>query len=175
MEYYKRYLDKYLWDDFKNLQKNPYIFGDYVSYYRVLTTWVKKHLDKFGDIITNDRLDTILDIDVEKYIAKSPEILLSKEPTRMFSEKPKTMNLLIMRISNTLWDLVKRPSGKDCPRCIHGGLNFVISEVINTKRRVLTLECFSCGWLENLDGTRWRDGLVNIYPANETDLIESTQ
>jgi len=171
MKNINKYLLDNLWDDFLKLQMKPHIFDDYCSYFNTLINWLKKHIDTIGDnLITKYTLDTILHINIENYISKNPDIILSHERIRMFSQTPETIDSFLMSLSDTLWDLIKLYSGKYCPACEEGELYYVIFELITAKQKVLALECGVCGWAENIDETEWSGGLVNIYPANETDL-----
>ncbi|MDR0490697.1 MAG: hypothetical protein LBH28_05575 [Oscillospiraceae bacterium] len=171
MEKAKRQLDNKLWKDFQNLQSSPHIFDSFISYFNGLASWVNKHLDVLGDaLVTKNRLDSILNIDAEKYVARNPELLLDKEPIRMFGRKPPTLDSFARSISSTLWDLVKLRSGKDCPKCVDDELNYVIAEILVTKEKRIILECDTCGWTENLDQTICTDEQAVMHPANECDL-----
>ena len=111
MEYFDIPLNVDLWKDFTELQGKPQILNDYKNYFNTLVTWVKKHKNYIDSIDTallaNNRLDTILYIDIEKYLSENPEISLEMETKRMFSECPETINEFLMGVSNTLWDLVR--------------------------------------------------------------------
>lgn len=171
MEEFQIRLDNDLWEDFKSIQQNQEIFNNYCNYFSSLVNWLKEHLYILNsELIFEYRLDNILDIDVRDYFSPNPEIELIQEKKRMFSHKPDTVDSLIMRISNTLWDIIKQRSGKDCPRCKDDELNYVIAEVQKTKEKKLILECDTCGWAENLDNTKWTQGSAIIHPISNSEL-----
>ncbi|KEQ24916.1 hypothetical protein [Paenibacillus tyrfis] len=160
-------LDDFIWEDFKSLMNNPLLFNSYIDYFLILVDWIKKHKSDLKYSVYWNRLGPILDVDINDYISKEPEILLNQEPKRMFSLKPDTVDSFVMRLCDTLWDLVKLRSGKDCPRCKDDELNYVVAEVLKTTEKKLILECDTCGRALNIDGTEWSDGVAVIYPANE--------
>jgi len=176
MDYFDIPLKNDLWQDFISLKNQPEIFQDYKNYFNILVGWVKKHKKHFESIhpklLVSNRLDTVLEVDIEKYLSKNPEILLDMETKRMFSRHPETINSLLMGIGNTLWDLVRCHAEKDCPSCIDAGLNYVLAEIRDTKQRKIILECDTCGYAENLDGSRYADGYADGYPVNDDDLAK---
>ena len=176
MEYFDIPLKDDLWSDFTDLLKKSEIFTDYKSYFKTLVEWVKKYKNYIYHIdpalLANNRLVTILDIDIEKYLSKSPEISLAMETKRIFSERPETLNELLMGISNTLWDLVRFDTGEDCPWCMDASVNYVLAEVSESKQKKIILQCNTCTYEANLDKSEYVDGLAKIYPANEEDLRE---
>ena len=80
------------------------------------------------------------------------------------------MDSLLMMISNTLWDMVRHYSGKDCPRCKDGDLAYIILEIEKNKEKKLALECWLCGYVGNVDGTEWDDGPATAYLVNQDGL-----
>lgn len=167
MQEFEKTLDDFIWEDFKSLINNPLLFNSYVEYFLVLVNWIKKHKDDLKYSVYWNRLGSLLDVDINDYISKEPEILLNQESKRMFSVKPDTIDSFVMRLGNTLWDLVKFRSGKDCPRCEDDELNYVVAEVVKTAEKKIILECDTCGRALNIDGTEWSDGVAIIHPANE--------
>jgi len=87
----------------------------------------------------------------------------------MFGVKPDTIDSLVMKLSNTLWDIVVFRSRKDCPRC-QDELNYVLAEIPNIQDKKLILECFTCGLDLILDSTRWSDGIATIHPVSQAIL-----
>ena len=69
-------------------------------------------------------LDNILN-----YLGCDAEIYLDKELERVFKNMPETEELFLMRIGNTLWDFVRKRTGKDCPCCMSDELNSVLAPV----------------------------------------------
>jgi len=170
MEKQQKSLESFTWEKFKSLQNNPDIFKNYYNYFFALSNWIKQNPDVVDyDMLSIYRLNKLLNIDVKLYLTEQPEISLISEPKRMFSRKPETVESLVMRIGDTLWDLVKRRSGKDCPNCKDDELNYVIAESIATEEKEIILECDSCGWTEKKDGSKWVGGLANIFPINKEE------
>ncbi|WP_217496382.1 hypothetical protein [Paenibacillus algicola] len=161
-------MDDYIWEDFKSLMSNPLLFNSYSDYFSILVEWIKKYKDDLENSAYWNRVGTVIDVDIKEYISTRPEILLNQESKRMFSLKPDTVDSFVMRLGNTLWDLVKFRSGKDCPRCKDDELNYVVAEVLKTAEKKLILECDTCGRALNIDGTEWSNGVALIHPANET-------
>lgn len=171
MRKYKKYVTNYVWDRFVSLQNDPSNFKDFVSYFAALASWVKcnrKFIQR--DWLYSHGIYTLLNIDAKRYVSDCPDVLLSNEPKRMFQCRSKRMSELLSRISHTMWDLVKKPTGKICPICKDGGLNYVVADIIETKGKKIILQCEICTWEENLDGTRYSDGPADIYPASKDDL-----
>ncbi|QCT01670.1 hypothetical protein E6C60_0951 [Paenibacillus algicola] len=168
MQYFETTLDDYIWEDFKSLMSNPLLFNSYSDYFSILVEWIKKYKDDLENSAYWNRVGTVIDVDIKEYISTRPEILLNQESKRMFSLKPDTVDSFVMRLGNTLWDLVKFRSGKDCPRCKDDELNYVVAEVLKTAEKKLILECDTCGRALNIDGTEWSNGVALIHPANET-------
>lgn len=86
---------------------------------------------------------------------------------------PKTEELFLMRIGNTLWDLVRKRTGKNCPRCMADELNYVLAKT--EKEEKIVLECDTCGWTEYLNGERWIEGKAKIYPVNNMEMSSMVQ
>ncbi|WP_410770421.1 hypothetical protein [Fontibacillus sp. BL9] len=168
MQDFEKTLEAFIWEDFKSLMSNPLLFNSYVDYFLILVDWIKKNKAGLEYSVYWNRLSPILDVDIYDYISKEPEILLDQESKRMFNLKPDTVDSFVMRLSDTLWDLVKLRSGKDCPRCKDDELNYVVAEVLKTAEKKLILECDTCGRTLNSDGTEWSDGVAIIHPANES-------
>jgi len=176
MDYFDIPLENDLWQDFISLKNQPDIFKNYENYFNTLVTWVKKHKSHIESInhelLVSNRLDTVLDVDIEKYLSKNPEILLDMEIKRVFTRRPKTIDSLLMRIGDTLWELVRCHSGKDCPSCIDAELNYILAEIRDTKQRKIVSECDTCGYAENLDGSKYADEYADGYPVNDDDLAK---
>ena len=173
MKKYRKYVTDRMWEDFSNLKYYPRTFESFVSYFNSLVSWIKRNRNYIDEaLLRNKQIHTLLNIEAEKYVSDSPDILLSNESKRLFSDKVQMMDSLLMIIGNTLWELVKFPSGKNCPTCKDGGLDYVVAEVLKTKRKKIFLRCHICTYEKTADGTEYNDGPVNIYPANEQDLEE---
>jgi hypothetical protein len=168
---YRKYVTDYTWNSFQSLQDDQHNFNSFVDYFSALVSWLKQHSRYIDDDWLRDyKLDVMMNLNVSKYISICPEVLLANEPNRIFQYRAKTMGELLSRISHVLWDLVKMPSGKNCPRCKDGGLDYVVAEVLSSNKKKIILQCDNCTWEENLDGTKYSDGPANIYPANKDDL-----
>ena len=162
-----------LWNDFKKLQYDENGFRSFVDYYLLLATWVRCNMKSFNaSIIENSRIRFLVNIDPREYVVEDPGISLDMEPRRLFSNRPKTVNVLIMLISDTLWDLVTIRSSKACPICVYDDLRYLIAENKLSKERRLILECDSCGYVEFSDGTSWNGEIVDIFPVNKNELVE---
>jgi len=176
MEYFKLPLKKKMWRDFSDLQRQASTFENYHNYANALFGWVKKYEGEINNqhenLLFNNRLDTILKIHIGDYVSESPEILLDREAERIFSERPKHINTLLMIIGNTLWELVRTYTGKDCPSCIDAGLDYVRIVIRETKDQKIALECGTCGYTENIDGSKYTDGVADVYPVNDDDLAK---
>lgn len=150
---------------------NESIFNSHVDYFLYLANWIKGHREELEISAYWSRLSNLLDIDIERYVSMKPEISLGQESQRMFGVKPDTLDSFVLKLNNTLWDIVVFRSGKDCPRCQDDELNYVLAEIPNTQKRKVILECFTCGLALELDGRRWSDGVAIIYPVNK-DILE---
>ena len=86
----------------------------------------------------------------------------------METNKPKHINNFAMTLGDTLWDMVTIRSRIDCPNCMDE-FRYVLIEKPSGEQNVV-LECESCAWSENIDGTKFDEGLVKVMPANKQDL-----
>lgn len=139
-------------------------------YFFVLYKWIKDNSSKFSkELLKKYRIDVILELDnIEDYLGCDAEICLDKEVERVFKNMPKTEELFLMKIGNTLWDLLRKGAGKDCPRCMSDELNYVLAET-ETKKKIV-LECNTCGWIEHLNGKRWEEGNAKVYPISNKEI-----
>ena len=165
-----------MWQDFSNLQNQVGIFDSYQNYFNALVGWVKKYEEEINNqheqLFVRSGLTTILEVDIEKYLSKKPEISLELEIQRMFTERPKHIYALLREIGDTLWGLVRFDTEKGCPCCMGAGLNYVLAIAHNTKEKKVILECETCGYSENVDGSKYTDGFSDIYPVNDDDLVK---
>ena len=61
--------------------------------------------------------------------------------------------------------------GKECPNCEGDEMRYLLTEELSAKNsRKSILECNSCGWTENLDGSVWSGEQVRIMPMTTTEL-----
>lgn len=159
-----------VWESFLEIRNKEDIFLDYDHYLFRLVEWMKINSDKFEkELMEQYRIDTLLELDnVLKYVGNNAEICLDKESKRVFENMPKTEEMFLMRIGNTLWDLVRKRSGKDCPRCMADELNYVLAKT--EKEKKIVLECDTCGWTEYLNGEKWDGGKAKIYPVDDKDM-----
>lgn len=164
-------IDKKLLGSFQKVFDNPNATKDFLLYYITLSTWVKQNIEYFDeDVLKSNRLDVLLKLEPKEYIVDDPEILLDMEKERIGKREFETIDNLAMSIGDTLWDLVTIKSGKDCPNCIDDVFRYLIAENLITKDRKVILECETCGWTEKMDGSEWDEGIVNVVPANKSDL-----
>lgn len=154
---------------FKSIYEKEETLLSYINYYNSLIKWIKENLSFFtAEQIENSRLNVLVNLNPNKYVVSNPELLLKKENKRIGERDYKTIDDLLMSISDTLWDLVTIRSGKDCPNCIYDELRYVVAE--NQDRRELLLECETCGWTEHINGGQWNEGLVKIIPARVDEI-----
>jgi len=175
MEYFDIPLKDELWQDFIILKNQSETFKDYKNYFKSLVNWVKSHKSHIecihNRLLVINQLDTILEIKIEDYLTEGSGISLEMEAKRMFGRHPETLNSLLMRIGNTLWDLVRYNADKECPNCMDRELEYMLVEIIKTKKRKIILDCDLCGYSENLNGSKYTDGLATIHPVNERILL----
>ena len=145
--------------------------GKFEHYLSELFKWIKDNSLQFNkEFLEKYRIDTILELDnILDYLGYDAELYLDKEIERVFKNKPETEELFLMRIGNTLWDLVRKRTGKDCPYCMADELNYVLAR--SEKGQKIVLECDTCGWTEYLNGKRWEEGKAKIYPIRNDEII----
>lgn len=167
MEKTSKLLDYRIWESFLEMKHKKDIFLDFDHYLFELFEWTKNNSNKFEkELMEQYRIDTLLELnDVLKYIGDNAEICLGKESERIFENMPKTEELFLMRIGNTLWDLVRKRSGNDCPCCMADELNYVLAKTERGNK--IVLECDTCGWTEYLNGEKWKEGKAKIYPVED--------
>lgn len=154
---------------FKEIYEKEETLLNYINYYNALIKWVKDHISFFSTKqVTDSRLSVLLNLNPVCYVVSDPELLLEKELCRIGKKDYKTVEDLLMAISDTLWDLVTIRSGKDCPNCIYDELRYVVAKGEDTYE--LLLECETCGWTEHMDGKQWQEGIVEIIPASLDEI-----
>lgn len=154
---------------FKRIYEEEEALLNYINYYKYLIEWIKEHLKIFSaEQLENSRLNVLMDLDPNRYVISNPELSLKKENKRIGERDFKTIDDLLMSISDTLWDLVTIRSGIDCPNCIYDELRYVVAEDKDTHE--LLLECETCGWTEHINGEQWNEGLVKIIPARMDEI-----
>ena len=159
-------LNPIIWERFLMIKNKKNVFLDYEHYLFELFNWIKNNASLFSKKLLEEyRIDTILELDnILYYLGCDAEIDLDKEIERVFKNMPETEELFLMRIGNTLWDLVRKRTGKDCPCCMADELNYVLAKT--EKEKKIVLECDTCGWTEYLNGKRWEEGKAKIYPIH---------
>lgn len=159
-----------VWKDFLTLKNEKDIFLDGEHYLSILFKWMKDNSYRFNrELLEKYRIDTILELNnIVDYLGCDADMYLDREIERVFKNMPKTEELFLMRIGDTLWDLVRKRSGKDCPRCSSDELNYVLAKT--EKECKIVLKCDICGWTEHLDGTRWREGTTRLYPIGNEEM-----
>lgn len=168
-------LSPIIWESFLMIKNKKNIFLNYDHYLSELFKWIKDNSFKFNKkLLEKYRIDTLLELDnILNYLGCDAEIYLDKEIERVFKSMPETEELFLMRIGNTLWDLVRKRTGKDCPCCMADELNYVLAKT--EKAEKIVLECDTCGWTEYLDGTKWEEGKAKIYPTNNREISSIVQ
>lgn len=168
-------LNPTIWENFLMIKDKKDIFLDFQHYLLELFNWIKDNSSQFKkELLEKYRIDTILELDnVLNYIGCDAEIYLDKEIERIFKNMPETEELFLMRIGNTLWDLVRKRTSKDCPCCMADELNYVLAKTKEGSN--IVLECNTCGWTEYLNGKRWEEGKAKIYPISNIEISSITQ
>ena len=175
MENTPELLNPTIWESFLKIKNEKNILLDSEHYLFELFNWMKDNSSQFNkELLMKYRIDTILELDnILNYLGCDAEICLDKEGERVFKNMPETEELFLMRIGNTLWDLVRKRTGKDCPRCAVDELNYVIAKTKQEKKVVL--ECDTCGWTEYLNGKIWGEGRAKIYPISNIEVSSIKQ
>jgi len=68
-----------------------------------------------------------------------------------------------------IWDMVTIYSRKDCPNCFDDELRYIFIKYLDESKRLL-LECDTCGWTENIDGSKYEGQIGKVYPAGKKEL-----
>lgn len=163
-------LNPAIWESFLNIKNKQDIFLDFKHYLSALFEWMKDNSFLFDKMLLKRyRIDSILELNnILDYLGCDAELYLDKEYDRMFKHMPETEELFLMRVGNTLWDLVRKRTGKNCPCCITDELNYVL---VKTDKEVrIVLECDTCGWTEYLDGEKWEEGNAKVYPISNIEI-----
>lgn len=163
-------LNPAIWESFLNIKSKQDIFLDFKHYLSALFEWMKDNSFLFDKMLLKRyRIDSILELNnILDYLGCDAELYLDKEYDRMFKHMPETEELFLMRVGNTLWDLVRKRTGKNCPCCITDELNYVLAKTDKEVR--IVLECDTCGWTEYLDGEKWEEGNAKVYPISNIEI-----
>lgn len=159
-----------IWKSFLELKNKKDIFLDLEHYSSELYKWIRDNSMRFNkELLEKYRIDVLLELNnIVDYLGCDADICLDKEVERMFKDIPKTEEEFLMSIGNTLWDLLRKRTDKDCPCCLSDDLNYVLAET--EKEKKIVLECNTCGWIEYLNGKEWGEGKTKIYPISNTEI-----
>lgn len=167
----KKQLDPKLWQSFIDVLGNPSTTKNFESYYSSIVLWIKNNSKYFTkDLLQQNRLYILTELDPVDYVIDKPDILLELELSRFEKNKPSNLDTLAMIIGDRLWDMVTIKSGKDCPNCKGDELRYLLVLKSPVEEQKMILECESCAWTENIDGTKWNEGRASVVPANKEDL-----
>lgn len=165
-------IDREVLNSFQNVFEREGNLKSYVAYYQSLVKWVQSKSEWFTDDLKKScRLDVLLALDPRQYVVENPELSLNLEKKRIGIREYETVDDLAMTIGDTLWDLVTIRSGKDCPNCQYDELRYVLAVDKISKESILTLECESCGWSEDIEGNEWDGGICDVYPARKGEIV----
>lgn len=159
-----------LWKSFIDCLKDPDATKSFINYYVVVTSWIRNNQHYFSRVlIEKNRLDILVDLNPNIYVVDNPDFSLGMELQRYVKNEPKNLEIFSMIIGNRLWDMVTI-RGKECPNCEGDEMRYILTDETLTNNRIIFLECNSCGWTEDLDGTPWSGSKVKILPANKEDI-----
>ena len=165
----KKQLPNHLWESFLDLLRKPDTLENYESYYNSMVFWIKNNYRNFTEeLLKCSRLDVLININPEFYLNDCQDFYLESELKRFENNRPSSINTFAMIVGDRLWEMVAIKSGIDCPNCMDE-FRYVLIEKPSGEKNVV-LECESCAWSENIDGTKLDEGLVKVMPANKQDL-----
>ncbi|MBT2293580.1 hypothetical protein J7E73_31710 [Paenibacillus albidus] len=159
-----------LWKSFIDCFKSPGVTRNFIDYYTAITSWIQNNKHHFSvDLLEKNRLDILINLNPNIYVIEDPGFPLAMELKRFEKNIPEKLEIFAMILGNRLWEMVTI-RGEECPNCEGDEMRYLLAEEISTKDKKIILECNSCGWTENIDGTLWSGGRVAILPANKEDL-----
>ncbi|QQZ60785.1 hypothetical protein JI735_30755 [Paenibacillus sonchi] len=160
-----------LWESFIDCLENPEGTKNYINYYSVLTLWLRNNKHYFSeDLFKKNRLDILTNLNPNIYVIEDPGFPITSELQRFERNKPKNLEVFAMILGNRLWDMVTI-RGKACPNCEGDEMRYLLAEELAKKNKKIILECNSCGWIENIDGTSWEGSdKVVILPASKNEI-----
>lgn len=169
----KKKLEHKLWQSFIDVLGNPNTTKNFESYYSSIVSWIRENSEYFTvKLLQRNRLDILMSLEPLNYVIDKSDILLELELIRFEKNKPSNLDTLAMIIGDRLWDMVTIKSGKNCPNCKGDELRYLLVLKSSSEEQNIILECESCAWIENIDGTKWNEDedIVSVTPANKEDL-----
>lgn len=163
-----------LLDSFRKIYLDINNLSSYRNYYNALRLWVKKNSKYFDkEIQSQTRLKILLDLDLDKYLVSSPDLSLDMEKKRMDNIDLSSINIMLMIICDTLWDMVTIRSEKNCLNCGDGDFRYIKVNWDEHSDGKIILECSICGDVINVDGSEFNEKIECYYPACKKDIIQN--
>lgn len=154
------------------------IFDDYniqspVDYCKALCLWVNKNKTIFGEeLLGLNRLDILTSLDIEKYVSNInlSEIDFDSERDRIRNINFKSMDGLLMYISETIFEMVTIPCSKECCYCICGNVRYIKINYKGCEGKVI-VECQDCGNIMDINGKKITEKIQNYLPATKEEVV----
>lgn len=157
-----------LWNSFLKMLSDPKTLCCHHNYYSSLSTWIINNKSSFdADEFNRYGLDILIQLDPYDYVAENSDINLINEYNRWCRHEHMKMNVFIMLLRDTLWNLVAIRSKNDCPRC-QEELKYVVAYTEEEKQ--IILECDRCGLILDLNGSICHSKIKYVVPAKKIDL-----
>lgn len=165
-------MDSRLLKEFRDIFNNHNIQSS-IDYYKVLCLWVNRNKKIFGEHLLHiNRLNVLTSLDIEKYIINSSEIDLNNEINRIRKIDFKSLDGLLMFISDTMWEMITIASSKECYNCKYGDVRYIKINYKDCKGKVV-LECQDCGQIMNINGIKITEKIQNYLPATKKEVEDA--
>lgn len=163
-------LDRELVEEFREISQCDSNLKSYENYYQAYVNFINEHRDSFtNSILEKWGLDVLTSIDIQNYIAPTPELSLDMEKRRLSKGAYEDIDTLAMSIRDTLWDMITVYSGKDCPITPNDELRYIKLVYKDNSDKIL-LECAGCGWTEDTSGNEYTGSHGKVYPVNQKEI-----
>ena len=159
-----------LFKSFMSIYSDKNNMQSFKNYYQSLCNWIDSNKKMIGsELISRTCLDKMMSLDLDYYLVDpvTNGLCLEKEEKRMVKEYSDIESLLIS-IFYTLWDMVTISSVAECSNSgceKDGDLRYI--KINNSK---VVLECNICGHVQNLDGSKVEEKIVNFLPATKYEV-----
>lgn len=163
-----------LWNDLINRLEIANSMTSYTNYYMTIVSWLEENKQYIGeDVIREYNLPTLMKLDCKLYVnEEEPDLpYLDSEINRLKDLVPNKVDILVMIISQLLWDMVTIRSKKECSNCQNGSVRIILARYKDTQKEQLVISCEQCGWAELPNGELLSAGVdLELIPANRLDL-----
>lgn len=130
---------------------------------RTVQGWLQDEEANIGSRL-RDRFDLgwYSTVPLEEYPVSRSSLNADEEVRRLLEVPPDSMETLVMRLRDVLWEGLTLESGLQCPRCDESELRLLWDD----GARGIVLACDLCTWVQDPSGREWKAGTKLTAPTS---------